>query len=84
MNAKIMLLGGPHADQIIGLGSVRGEWPPEIRVAEGPRKESEDKIEAAVYVKEEISEFGRFLYLGSYRYVGMKPTTWRLVQVWKE
>ncbi len=74
------MLGGPLDKEIIGISSVDGEWPKEIRTAFG--RETEDgKIEAACYNLVEVSKDGPINF-GHYRFIGNKRTAQTLVWVW--
>ena len=81
MIAQVMLVNGPHHEEIISLGTKGGEWPQEIRVAYG-EKIGEDKINAAVYVLHEMEKWGSILWLGSYLYTGIKKTKPTLITIW--
>lgn len=81
MRAQILLQGGPLHDEFVGVSTVRGAWPVEIRSASGAGQRSEEKIEAAVYVKGEIEHVDA-MYFGTYSFVGIKPSAPALITVW--
>ncbi len=74
------MLGGPLNSQIIGISSVGGEWPKEIRTAFGREGEG-GKIEAAVYNLVEVSKDGPINF-GHYTFTGNKLTAQTLIGVW--
>ena len=82
MIAQVMLLNGPHHEEIISLGTRGGEWPQEIRIAFGDGATTTDKIDAAVYVFHAMELWGGTLSLGSYMYTGIKKTKPTLIAVW--
>ena len=83
MIAQVMLLKGPHNEEIISLGTKGGAWPTEIRIAygDGPAHPAE-KIDASVYVLDVMEKWGSTMYLGSYMYTGIKATKPTLITVW--
>ena len=82
MIAQIMLVNGPHHDEIVSIGTTKGEWPQEIRVAYGHKSETADKIDASAYIYHSVEAWGGTMMLGSYVYVGIKPTAPTLITVW--
>lgn len=81
MRAQILLQGGPLHDEFVGVSTIRGEWPDDIRCADDGGKKSEDKIEAAFYNKGEIEHVDA-IYFGTYTFVGIKPSAPSLITVW--
>lgn len=85
MRLTTLLQGGPADHEMVVVQDVNGEWPKEIRVCSADLADShdDDKIAAAIYVMtEEAFEAASGVWLGSYRFVGMKQVYPTLVQVW--
>lgn len=81
MIAHVMLLGGDHNEEIVSVGTTDGEWPQEIRVAYGHEEAIDGKILSSVYIQESVDKWAGGMYLGAYRFVGMKPTAPTLIQM---
>jgi hypothetical protein len=81
MRAQIFFKGGMLNHQVLGVSSVNGEWPTEIRAAYGRESDGTEAVEADAYVYDEVDEGGTIKF-GCYTFVGNKTTARTLVLVW--
>ena len=81
MRAQVFFYGGMLDQQILGIGTEKGEWPTEIRAASGRSNEGEGPVEADCYRLNEVEKQGP-VWVGDYTFVGNKLTARTLVYVW--
>jgi hypothetical protein len=84
MRAQIMLMGGPWDMHLISYSAI-GEFPAELRVGSADEAQAvdEETFHAGVYRLVDMEDMPLSLMrYGSYQFVGMRDSTYALIDVW--